>query len=133
MTEKRILILAHAEARKNAHKAIDEAQDGSKVTIGPPGRSLDQNAAQWPILEEISRHTQLCINGKMEWATKEDWKDALTAAYQNELRVALYDGKMILLGQRTSKFSKAKFSEWLDFLNAAAAQMGVKLEGHKPD
>ena len=44
MTEKRILILAHAEARKNAHKAIDEAVDGSKVTIGPPGRSLDQNA-----------------------------------------------------------------------------------------
>lgn len=37
------------------------------------------------------------------------------------------DGGMVLLGQRTSKFGKREFGEWLEFLNATA-QRGVGLE-----
>jgi hypothetical protein len=34
-------------------------------------------------------------------------------------------GGMVLLGQRTSKFSKAKFSDFLEFLHATAIERGV--------
>jgi hypothetical protein len=35
---------------------------------------------------------------------------------------------VVMLGQRTSKFKKDKFSEWLEFLYATAALRGVHLE-----
>ena len=34
-------------------------------------------------------------------------------------------GGVFMLGQRTSKFSKVEFSEWLEFLHATAADRGV--------
>jgi len=57
----------------------------------------------------------------------DDWKDVLTCAYRNEQpRIAAgYKGGMVLLGQRTSKFSKRDFSEWLEFLHMVAAERGV--------
>lgn len=124
---KKTFILAHAEARRRSHQAIDDAPDGWAVTVGEPNRNLDQNAAQWPILQAFADQKQLCINGVMEFVTPDDWKDTLTAVFRKEMRVAVFDGRMILLGQRTSKFSVPKFSEWLEFLHAMAAQMDVDL------
>ena len=95
------------------------------AVIQEPTRTLDQNAAQWPLLDAFSKQKQLCINGQISWATPEDWKDVLTAAHKAEMRVAVFDNRMILLGQRTSKMGKKTFSEWLEFLHAMAAQMGV--------
>jgi hypothetical protein len=37
------------------------------------------------------------------------------------------DGGMVMLGSRTSKFSKAQFSEWLEFLHATAADREIDL------
>ena len=124
---KRLFILAHPEARSRACQAVAEAPDGHAVAITPPKRTLEQNAAQWPILEAFAKQKQAVINGRLEWVEAEDWKDILTAAFNDELgRVALgLDGRMVLLGQRTSKFDKQRFSEWLEFLNAAAVAHGV--------
>lgn len=57
----------------------------------------------------------------------DEWKDILTAAFHNETaRLALgLDSGVVMLGKRTSKFSKKVFSEWLEFLHAAAAMKGV--------
>ena len=54
----------------------------------------------------------------------------LTAAFQNQTaRLAMgLDGGVVMLGLRTSEMLKDKFSEWLDFLNAVAADRGVILE-----
>lgn len=124
---KRTYILSHAEARRRAVQDVQTAPEGFGVTVEEARRSLDQNAAQWPILAAFAKQKQAVINGRLEWISDEDWKDLLTAAFNQELtRVALgLDGRMVLLGQRTSKFGKGKFSEWLEFLNATAAQMGV--------
>jgi hypothetical protein len=37
------------------------------------------------------------------------------------------DGGVVMLGRRTSKFTKAQFSEWIEFLYATAAARGVRL------
>jgi hypothetical protein len=109
-------------------EAVRNAPQGFAVTVGEPSRSLDQNAAQWPILEAFSEQLQWPVNGKLTTLTKEEWKDILTAAFRKETRVAMgLDGGFVMLGQRTSKFGKREFSDWLEFLHAVAAERGVEV------
>lgn len=122
-------VLAHDVARRNALQAVQSAADGYIVEISEPNRTKDQNAAQWPILEEFARQRQWPVNGQLCWLTKEEWKDILTAAFKKEqVRLAQgIDGGVVMLGKRTSKFKKAEFSEWLEYLHYCAARFDVKL------
>lgn len=123
---KKTFVMAHLTARKLACQAVAEAPDGYVVTISEPTRSLEQNAAQWPYLAGFAAQKQLCLNGEMQWVTDDDWKDVLTACYHGEARMAAFDGKVIMLPQRTSKMGKRVFSDWMEFLVAMAAQCGVE-------
>jgi len=123
---KAVFILAHAEARRRAIQSVQEAQNGMVVQIGEPNRTLEQNAAQWPYLVGFAKQKQLCINGQMEWVTDDDWKDVLTACWNGEMRMAAFDGKVIMLPQRTSKMGMRVFSTWMEYLVAMAAQCGVE-------
>jgi hypothetical protein len=107
--------------------AVADAPAGWRVTVEPAARSLDQNAAQWPILEAFAAQLDWPVNGRMVRMTAENWKDVLTAAFRREAAqiAAGLDGGMVILGQRTSKFSKREFSDWLEFLHATAAARGV--------
>lgn len=69
------------------------------------------------------------MNGQMVYMTPDDWKDVLTAAFNGEsVRLAMgMDGAPVMLGQRTSRFTKQQFSEWIEFLYATAAARGVEL------
>ena len=126
---KKVFIMAHKAARQNATQAVQDAPEGYAVTISAPTRNLEQNAAQWPILQAFADQLQWPINGKLEWLTPDEWKDVLTCAFRREsVRVAMgMDGGMVMLGQRTSTFSKAQFGEWLEFLHATAALRDVDL------
>ena len=126
---KQVFIMAHDTARRNACEAVKNAPEGHVVTIGEPTRTLEQNAAQWPILEAFSEQLQWPVNGRMTQMTADEWKDVLTAAFRKEqARLAMgLDGGVVMLWSRTSKFVKTEFSEWLDFLNATAAERGVNL------
>lgn len=136
MSDKRVFVLAHPMARANAVHAVQTSPDGFSVTIQEKNRTLDQNAAQWPILQAFSEQLQWPVNGQLVRMTDEEWKDVLTAAFHRETaRLAMgLDGGVVMLGQRTSKFGKKKFSEWLEFLHAVAAQRGVVVyaEGEAP-
>jgi len=125
MTEKRVFKLVTDTARLMAVRELQRAPNGFVVTISEPTRSLDQNAAQWPILEAFSVQKELCVNGVMVKATADDWKDVLTGAYNGEMRMAAFDNKVIMLPMRTSKMGKKAFSDWLEFLNAMAAEFGI--------
>jgi len=123
---KRTFVLAHDVARQRAVQAVQNAPQGYAVTISEPSRSLDQNAAQWPYLAGFAKQLQLCINGRMEWVTDDDWKDVLTGCFHGESRMAAFDGKVIMLPQRTSRMAKSVFSDWMEFLVAMAAQNDVE-------
>lgn len=127
---RRVFILAHQTARQRAVEAIREAPAGYAVTLAEPTRNLDQNARMWPLLEAFSEQLEWPVNGRMSKLTKEEWKDLLSAAFRKEQnRVAQgLDGGFVMLGQRTSRFSRREFSEWLEFLHATAADRGVVLE-----
>jgi hypothetical protein len=123
------LIITGEAARKAICREILAAPEGWTVIIRPSDRTIDQNAAQWPILDAFARQVEWPINGAMQLISAEDWKDILTAAFrQAQPRVAQgLGGGMVLLGQRTSRFTKREFSDWLDFLNATAIEKGVVL------
>ena len=127
MSERKTFILAHPEARRRAMAAISDAPAGYHVAIKPPSRSLEQNAAQWPYLVAFSQQLKWPVNGAMVALTPDEFKDLLTAAFQGEtVRLAMgLNGGVVMLGLRTSKMSKARFSDWLEFLAATAALRGV--------
>jgi hypothetical protein len=101
-----------------------------ELQVKPEKRNSEQNAAQWPILEAFSKQLQWPVNGHMVTMESEEWKDVLSSGFKREqVRLAMgLDGGVVMLGKRTSKFTKAEFSEWLDFLKATAALRGVQLE-----
>lgn len=125
--EKRLVILRDQSTRRRAHEAIDQAPVGYAMRLTPPTRSLEQNAAQWPILEAFSNQLEWPVNGAMCKLEPEEWKEILTAAFRQETaRLAMgLNGGVIMLGARTSKMSTKEFSEWLEFLHYIAAERGI--------
>ena len=124
MSDKQLFRLVHQQARDGACKAIGYAQDGWIVTIQPPVRSLDQNAALWPILGAISKQV-VWYGQKM---TDDEWKDVLSASLKKQRAVPGIDGGFVILGQRTSQMSKSDFSDMLDLATAFAIERGVQLD-----
>lgn len=124
---KRIWKITGEVAKKAACREILAAPEGWIVSLSEPNRTLDQNAAQWPYLEAFAKQKQLCINGEMQWVTSDDWKDVLTGCWNGEMRMAAFDGKVIMLPQRTSKMGKGAFSTWLEFLIAMSVTSGVEV------
>ena len=127
---KQIFILAHDTARKRAIQAVQDAPEGYKVTVSEPTRSGEQNDVQWPLLRAISAQLKWAVNGEMVDMTPDEFKDVLTASFRKEVpRLAMgVEGGVVMLGQRTSKFKKKEFSEWLDYLHWFCAKKGVNLE-----
>lgn len=127
-SDKKIYRLVHATARKLAKESIDAAPDGYSCKIEPPGRTLEQNAYQFPYLEGFAQQLLWPVNGTMTSLTALEYKDILTAAFENDINPRLaagFDGGVVMLGRKTSQFGKRKFAEWMTFLMAAAALKGI--------
>lgn len=116
-------------------RALEQAEDGQVVTIQDPTRSLDQNAALWPLLSHLSKVKPWPVNGAMVNMTPDDWKNLLSAAFRRETgRIAQgLDGGMVLLGVSTRAMGKREFSDFLEFIHASAAQLGVELPRIEPE
>ena len=113
-------------AKQAICRAVMSANDGEVATLGDATRTLDQNAAQWPWLEGFAQQVVIPINGEVMKVDNETWKEILTAAFRAEqMRFATWQGKTILLPQRTSQMGKRLFAEWLDWLMAEATTNGV--------
>ena len=127
--DKRIFRLVHDQARKLAASECMNAPDGWICTIQESTRTLDQNCYQWPYLQGFSEQLQWPVNGEKVSLSKEEWKDILTAAFENDTEPRLaagFDGGIVMLGRRTSQFGKKKFGLWMEWLMAAAAMRNVE-------
>ena len=122
--------LTHANSRRIACRQVMQAPEGYEAEIREPKRTADQNDAQWPLLQCFADQLQWPVNGLMTYMDRYEWKDVLSAAFRKEtVRLAMgLDGGVVMLGKRTSKFKKAEFSDYLEFLHMVAAQRGVNIE-----
>lgn len=118
-------IMSHELARQRAIDAVRNAPAGYVIEIREPTRTLDQNALLWPLLTEVSR--------QVEWygqkLTEDEWKDVFTAGLRKQKAVPGIDGGFVMVGSRTSKMSKAEFSDLVELIYAFGAQQGVKFQG----
>lgn len=102
-----------------------------QLTIGAIKRTLDQNKAMWPALTDFAQqvvwpHT---VNG--EWTialmSKESWKAVLTAAFEQQTEMAqAIGGGSVMVGARTSQYSKRKMGDFLTFVHAEGEERGVQ-------
>ena len=129
MSDKRLFVI-NEQNRDHVASQIRALPAGYVVKTAPATRSLEQNAAQWPILDAFSKQLLWPVNGQMCQLTPEEYKDILTAAFRQETTPRLasgLNGGVVMLGSRTSKMGKKEFSEWLEFLNAVAALKNVQI------
>lgn len=130
MSDKRVFVMAHPEARRRAMQAVSDAPPGYVVEVKEPTRNSSQNALLWVLLAAFSEQLQWPVNGAMCKLAPDEWKDILSAAFKRETqRVAMgIDGSMVILGMRTSKMGKRQFAEFVEFIQATAVDRDVMLE-----
>lgn len=127
--DKQIVFLIDDQRKSYAKQLIDQAPNDYVCEIKEKTRTLEQNAFQWPYLQGFSEQMQWPVNGEMTWLSKEEWKDILTAAFEKETNPRLaagFDGGIVMLGRRTSKYGKKQFAGWMEWLIAAATLKGVE-------
>ena len=109
-----------------------EAGNDVEILLREPARTLDANSAMWATLADIARqvdwpHTDSAgrwVIGKMP---AESWKAILTAGFEQETRMAQgVAGGTVMLGARTSQYSKRRMGEFIEFVHAFGADRGVR-------
>ena len=117
ITSRGQLITAFKHADKQAFPFVVEVRD---VT-----RTDSQNALMWKWLEAFESQAELA--GKR--LSKEQWKVVMLHALGREMEVLpTLDGKSWFpSGFRSSKLTKAEFSELIALIEAEAAQRGVEI------
>jgi 2-phospho-L-lactate guanylyltransferase (CobY/MobA/RfbA family) len=108
-----------------------ELADGNAVEVivrtVKSKRTLEQNAKMWAMLTDIAEQKQWIVDGRLQYLEPEEWKDILTAALTQELRVAQgVNGGMVLLGRRTSKMTISQMQDLIEVMQAFAAEHGVR-------
>jgi hypothetical protein len=124
VSDRRTLYLVGPEQRQRAFEAIAAAPKGYKVTIEPPKRNSDINAALHAKLGEIAE--------RVEWAGKrwdiETWKRLLVAAWtratgERTLILPALDGHGVdIVFRRTSEMTQAEMRDLLAFVDAWCAE-----------
>lgn len=107
--------------------ALRKGLDAAYVSISRESlepRSSDQNRLMWPLLTDISKQ----VKHAGQYYSQDQWKDLLTASFEGVTQYApnLEGTGFVAFGARTSKYNKAKMAEFIEFIYASGAQMGVR-------
>ena len=125
---KQLFILVNEAVRERAINWLLKMPLGMVVEFREVTRTVAQNAALWPALQDMSK--QIDWAGKMR--TREQWKDLFTANLFKGEMVPNFDGDgVVMLGVKTSTLSKKDFCELLDFIYAFGALRGVEFSRDK--
>jgi hypothetical protein len=126
---KRTFILAHDQARRNALRFIEEAPVGYCVTVSEPTRNLEQNAAMWAMLTDVSE--QVVWHGRR--LSPESWKHIFSSSLKKQDVVPGLDGGFVVLGQSTSSMTKREMSDLLELIQAFGAQQNVQFNQNEKE
>lgn len=128
MSERLALTLFNQQqARQEFVKAWELSKSllfaGHRLTleVRPERRSDAQNRRLWAMLTDISQ--------QVEWhgqkLSPEDFKHIFSAALKKQRAVPGLDGGFVVLGQSTSRMTKAEMSEMQMLMEAFGAERGV--------
>ncbi|QXQ04278.1 recombination protein NinB [Stenotrophomonas indicatrix] len=109
-----------------------------QITLDEPKRTLDANACMWATLADIARQVEWPHTKGGNWTIglmdSDSWKAILTAAFEQETKQAQgIGGGTVMLGVRTSQYSRRKMGEFLEFVQAFGSERGVKWSASAQD
>ena len=118
------IILSTKAHRQRAQALVYAAPEGAVVNIRAANRTSDQNAKLWALLSEVSRAKPEGRN-----LPPETWKCVFMHAcgHQCQFQPSLDGEGVVPLGFRSSRLTKAEFSDLIECIHAYAAQHGVEL------
>jgi hypothetical protein len=129
VSDKRLFILAHAEARRRAVVAVCDAPEGYRVTVEPPKRSLEQNAKFHAIC------TDLAAAGAV-WAGRprnaDEWKVLLVSGHAVATKegaeiVPGLEGEFVNIRESTAHMTKRRGNSLIEYALAFCAQNGIEV------
>jgi hypothetical protein len=136
MSERRVFILSHPQARQRAIDAVRMAADGEVVRISPPAKTREQEAKYHAQIADIARQ---CSEFRDRGYDEDDVKRLLIDAFAHVMReagtplhhdgrvVPSLDGRRVVqLGIQSSKFWKNEASQFIEHLYAWGAENGVE-------
>jgi len=130
MTERRLFVLAHPEARRRAMSAVADATEGWRVVIEPQKRSLDQNAKFHALCSDIA-------SSGAEWAgkprTAAQWKVLLVSGHAYATKegaemVPGLEGEFVNIRESTAAMCKRRGSSLIEYTLAFCAERGVETQ-----
>ena len=102
--------------------------DAVEVIVRPvkSRRTLQQNAKLWAMLSDIAGQVEWPVNGRMVVLDSEDWKNLMTAAVRQEVRMAAgINGGVVMLGVSTKRMTVAELGDLIEFMYVFGAERGV--------
>ena len=116
------IILQGQSRRDQAKRIIDSVPAGFVVNVKAPTRSSDQNAKLWAMLSDISR-----AKPQGRELPPEIWKSLFMAqcGFKPRFEPSLDGQGVVPVGYKSSRLSKAEFSELIESIAAFGAEHGV--------
>lgn len=127
VSESSFYILAHAEARRRAHAAIDASPDGFVVTVKEPTRNEDQSARFHAMCGDLAR----CCTHVGRKLSKDQWKVLTVSGHAIATKegadmVPGLEGEYVNLRERTARMGKKRMASLIDYTQAYGALHGVE-------
>ena len=134
MSDKPIFRLVHAEARRRAAQACQDAPDGHVVTIRPPTRTSDMNAKFHAICGDLEKSGHLFAGKKR---TAAQWKVLLvsghaTATAEGSEIIPGIEGEFVNIRESTALMSKKRGSSLIEYSIAYCAMNSIRLNDLQP-
>lgn len=139
MADKRVFIVKTDNPRRDGvvQGAIAEitqrAQMGAdfEIEIRDPKRTLDANACMWATLGDIADQVPWPHTKRGLWIVDRmgttNWKHVLTAAFEEFTEMAQgIEGGAVMMGAKTSEYSRRKMGDFIESVHAFGADRGVR-------
>jgi hypothetical protein len=123
MSRGQTLILTGLSSRQKAESLVNAAPSGSVLNIKPPRRTIPQNDRFWAMVSDISRAKP---EGRVY--PPEVWKALLMAeaGFKPLFEPSLDGMGVIPVGYKSSRLTKAEFSDLIEAAFAYGARHGVQ-------
>jgi hypothetical protein len=126
---KRIFVLRNKDIRRRAQSAIWDADDNSRVTIGPENRTLDQNAKFHALTTDIAKSGHQWLGKPRDAAS---WKVLLVSGHavatqEGSEIVPGLEGEFVNLRESTALMSKKRGASLIEYTLAYMAMNGIHI------
>ena len=126
---KRVFVLRNEDIRRRCQSAVWDADDNSRVTIGPENRTLDQNAKFHALTTDISKSGHQWLGKARDAAA---WKVLLVSGHAVATKegseiVPGLEGEFVNLRESTAAMSKKRGSSLIEYTVAFMAMNEIHI------